>query len=359
MKVTLKNLSLIITTGLVTSYPLMAEIGHLPQNKNISPHQTALEIYHKLLPYILPVDINRLALEGKMQYQESYNLGVQIPGSEKLKAHIAESILNNRRIRFLLVGFPFKSQNTSLKVLNGQADLAERKSLEYLHRMIMDMQAVYKPGAEIYIFCDGLPYAQLLGVSPQDLETYIQNLRALVQDLPGIHILSADNLQSFGIQNGEDFMNHVEKVSISKDVLETKIQKSPKEQKSFMTLINRLKEEFDYPAGKTLIEKSGAQGLKDIALEMMRREGGLRLVIKDLFPENKYIRLSVHYTADLWEKVGIKLSPDSTITPYHGVLYLDRRGRWHIAHRKSLSTKDFRVEKTRVNGVDCAFMQPR
>lgn len=353
MKVIFKNLSLTLTTGILACHPLLAEKSHPPQIQSQSHQKTALRIYNKIRPFILRTDINLLSLKGQLQYDEKYSLNMPIPGADKLQARIAQDVLNKKPIKFLLVGFPFKSQNTKGKTLNGHADLAERKSLEYLQEMLDGVRSVYEPGAEIYILCDGLPYANLLKVSNQTMDLYVENLKSLSKDLPNLHILAPHDLKEFGVPSPKDFMSRIELLSENKQTIKDKIARNPK---GFNTLLNRLKEEFDYPKAQKYLSLNGHP---QIALEMMRLEGGLRLVVQELFPPNQYIRLSVHFTPDITEKVGIKLSPDSTLTPYHGVLYVDRRGRWHIAMRQSLLHKDFVLDRTTINGVDCAFMRPR
>lgn len=69
-------------------------------------------------------------------------------------------------IQLVLPGFPFKSPNTTSKVLGTLPDKAEEFALAHLNSLCKSIEDVYKGGAELTIVSDGLVYngsAILLG----------------------------------------------------------------------------------------------------------------------------------------------------------------------------------------------------
>lgn len=61
-------------------------------------------------------------------------------------------------IQMVLPGFPFKSPNSTSKVLGTLPDKAEEFALAHLNALCKSIEDVYKGGAELTIVSDGLVY---------------------------------------------------------------------------------------------------------------------------------------------------------------------------------------------------------
>ncbi|KAF2658352.1 hypothetical protein K491DRAFT_265451 [Lophiostoma macrostomum CBS 122681] len=78
---------------------------------------------------------------------------------------IRQSISVNEPIRLLLPGFPYKSPNTTDKVLGALPDLGEELALAHLNGLCESIASVYEHGAQVHIVSDGLVYNGTLAFS--------------------------------------------------------------------------------------------------------------------------------------------------------------------------------------------------
>jgi pyoverdine/dityrosine biosynthesis protein Dit1 len=79
-------------------------------------------------------------------------------GNSKFIAQIGERIAASEPILMCLPAFPFKSPNTSAKVLGHLPDKAEEFALSHLNGMCAAIEQEYKSGAKLMIISDGLVY---------------------------------------------------------------------------------------------------------------------------------------------------------------------------------------------------------
>ena len=94
--------------------------------------------------------INRYKLSARRD-------GVQ-ESSTKFLDQIRSKISASEPILMCLPAFPFKSPNTSSKVLGQLPDKAEEFALAHMNGMCAAIEQVYKPGARLMIISDGLVY---------------------------------------------------------------------------------------------------------------------------------------------------------------------------------------------------------
>jgi hypothetical protein len=71
---------------------------------------------------------------------------------------VTKQIKNNDPIYLLLPGFPFKSPNSTDKVLGLLPDLGEELALSHLDGLCKNIGQIYEHGAEVHICSDGLVY---------------------------------------------------------------------------------------------------------------------------------------------------------------------------------------------------------
>src|SRR5579863_1263625 len=92
-----------------------------------------------------------------------------------------------------------------------------------------------------------------------------------------------------------------------------------------ITFKKRIALELEHAAGQKLIK---AQTLDTIVFNLMLRQARMRNYIAELFPSTQYLRVTAHFSSDISKKLGIKLSPSSLMTPYHGVCVIEPDNSW-------------------------------
>jgi len=233
-------------------------------------------------------------------------------GIEQCIQNIAYFVAKKEPINMLLVGFPFKSGNQKKKVLGPLPDMAERTSLEYTQKMLNEIKAVYSQGAKILIFCDGILFAPIFGIPFTDVVSYENELKLLCADLPDITIFTSQNMmKKHGLKSTTEIVQLIDQYEPSDKQFRTELKEIPE------IALKRVAMDLDYTQGRILIEKNS---LPEIVMNLLSREMRLRSYISKTFPSPDFFRLTVHFSADVSKKFGIRLSPTSNITPYHGVM---------------------------------------
>jgi pyoverdine/dityrosine biosynthesis protein Dit1 len=307
------------------------------------------------------VDYARRVYEVLSEYQVPYDIdrrGMGIPtdttpqpthGIEECIKNLAYFTEKDLPIKMLLVGFPFKSSNQEKKVLGYLPDMAERKSLEYLQKILDEIKQVYAPGAKILIFTDGISFAEFFGIPFDHVIAYEHGLKQLVQDLPDISIFSSDDmLRRQQLSSVHDIIKLIDQYGPSDEQFRDEHNSIPE------TPLKRFTLELDHPQGKRLIEE---YGFDNIVMKLLAREMRLRNYIAQEFPAHEFFRLTVHFCPDVTKKFGIRLSPTSDITPYHGVLLQENSGAWTIHFRKDVDLQKYRLDTHLVNGLTCPYFK--
>lgn len=79
-------------------------------------------------------------------------------GALKFLGLVYRAVKNSEPVRMVLPAFPFKSPNSSVKVLGTLPDKAEDVALAHLNGLCAAIGDVYPPGAVLTIVSDGLVY---------------------------------------------------------------------------------------------------------------------------------------------------------------------------------------------------------
>jgi pyoverdine/dityrosine biosynthesis protein Dit1 len=79
-------------------------------------------------------------------------------GDLKFLAQIYSKVKAGRLINMCLPAFPFKSPNSTTKVLGRLPDKAEELALAHLDGLCDAIKNIYPPGSELTIISDGLVY---------------------------------------------------------------------------------------------------------------------------------------------------------------------------------------------------------
>lgn len=305
---------------------------------------TSERIYAVLDRYRIMYDIDQRSMDLTTSTAPHQSQGV-----DQCIKNIAYFVTNNRPIRMLLVGFPFKSSNHEKKTLGPLPDMAERKSLEYLQEILNEIKKVYSPGTTLLIYCDGIPFAEFFGIPAKDVIAYEEALQLLIADLPDISVYtSKDILKTYGLKSTfqiTEFLDHYEP---SDKQFKAELKSIPS------TALKRFALELDHPQGRLVEQKNT---LEDIAIRLLAREMRLRTYIAKAFPSTDFFRLTVHLSIDVSKKFGIRLSPNSDITPYHGVLVQGLNGTWSIHFKKDVDIHNHILKYEIINGVKCGYFK--
>lgn len=326
-------------------------INSIPAQSGSAPGQISDQILNILKPFQITQDIDKKSLNELLKYPEPNSFDYK-----SLQEKIARFLKQKKPLKFLLVGFPFKSANTEKKVLSAVPDMAERRSLEYLNDCINSLKAIYPYEVELVIFCDGIPFCEYLGISTETVKLYEQGLQKLVQDMPGITLITSNVLQEkLGLSSIQHICDVIDEYAPTDEEFHKNLEADSVLQDGYKTLLGRLEIEFDSIEGKEFLVKHGP--LSKITKSLMAREMRMRRFLESQFDAEDFIRLTVHYSKDLGKKFGVKLSPNSFVTPYHGVLVEEGSGKWFIRFRKDIDPHIFEEVSEVVNDVQCQYMR--
>jgi len=304
----------------------------------------AQEIYKVLDKHRITYDIDAHSVEPTFDATPKPIIGI----SECI-AQIATLIAQKQPINMFVVGFPFKSPNHEKKTIGDLPDMAERKSLEYLQGILEEIKTVYSPGAQLRIFIDGIMFAEFVGLSPQTVLAYENALQHLIADLPNIKLYtSTDLMQIHKLQRLED-------INAMMDTYGSPDEKHKASTKPAGELMRkRIALELDSAAGRKMLEH---QTLDDVVFGLLAREARMRIYMSKLFPADKFLRLTVHFSGDVGKKFGIKLSPNSNVTPYHGVLVEEEDESWSIKFKRDIDLNNYELRTKKINGIDCPYFK--
>ncbi len=314
------------------------DMQRFTSKKDVSAH-----IYNILDKHRITYDIDAHSVDPTSDITSK-----PITGITECIQQISAFVVNEKPINMLAVGFPFKSPNHEKKTIGDLPDMAERKSFEYLQDMLNEMKAVYAPGVCLTVFCDGIPFAEFLGVSPQHVVAYEKALQQLVADLPDIKLItSAELMYKHALEHFNDINTMIDVYGPTNDV--RKAAQSP----VFGVARKRFALEFDYDAGRKMLQQ---QTLDDVVGGILARETRLRNYISEHFPATQFLRLTAHFSSDVSKKFGIKYSPNSDVTPYHGVC-VEEDGLWSIRFKKDVDLKNYVLVSKEVNGINCPYFK--
>lgn len=115
-----------------------------------------LELSSRILDVISRYKLQRDALSTKSGH-----------GAFSFLAQIYSKVTVGQPILMCLPAFPFKSPNTSTKVLGRLPDKAEEFALAHLNGLCAAIGDIYPPGAKLMIISDGLVYNGIVLPVPQ------------------------------------------------------------------------------------------------------------------------------------------------------------------------------------------------
>ncbi|KAI1505979.1 putative pyoverdine/dityrosine biosynthesis protein [Biscogniauxia marginata] len=287
-----------------------------------------------------------------------YRLGQKLPsakckeGDLKFLAQIYAKVTANEPILMCLPAFPFKSPNTTSKVLGRLPDKAEEFALAHLNGLCAAIGDIYPPGARLMIVSDGLVYNDLLGVPDRDVWAYGEALRSMSarQNCSHIEFCRLKDLAHINVPDELDEMTYVANATnfrygllkqFSNPGFDASLRISEDEDTclTYRGYIKFLETDlrYVYPVGQGRTKSKYKKGIEYIAKQMLNRGDAFARAVRERFADR--IRLSIHPSRGK-NKVSISLLPTATLftTPWHCSIAFQLDGTVTTGHRSDFDT---------------------
>lgn len=249
-------------------------------------------------------------------------------GRSILADKISPYVSLGKQIPFVMLGFPFKSTNQRDKVLGVKPDMGEQLTLNNFSRFNADIKEVYAPGAKIQIVSDGFIFNDLLGVSNNIVDDYLEISKDMGRKAPMEWYNLTDFYHTSTVTAREKV---VDQWGITAEELEQRILLNPNVNWLYRGMIIFMKQEIitrGYPNNSQL-EKAA----KKLAREMMFRNEAYSNLVRKEFASS--IRLSMHPSVNDGEKYSFQLinSPNAHHSAWHSAILKTSEG-VSTVHRK-------------------------
>ncbi|KJZ69000.1 hypothetical protein HIM_11602 [Hirsutella minnesotensis 3608] len=291
-------------------------LGSLPGTVDIAALETASKV---------------LAIIGRYRLEKQQNaLEKGDEGSLKFLAIIYSHVRAGQTIPMCLPAFPFKSPNSSTKVLGQLPDRAEVMALAHLNGICLAIKDVYPPGAQITIISDGLVYNDLLGVPDRNVWAYGQALRSITAEKGLEHIAFSRlrDLVSITLPDQLDEMTYVSNATNFRRALMNGFGRDDWEWKevsqsedvclTYRGYIKFLEQDLQdvFPLTGSRSKSKYKKGIEYIAKQMLQRGEAFASAVA--FKYTNHVRLSIHASVGA-TKLSIGLLPTTSMftTPWH------------------------------------------
>ncbi|KAI9172558.1 putative pyoverdine/dityrosine biosynthesis protein [Paramyrothecium foliicola] len=308
--------------------PLKAEVG------DSNPLQQILSngrLQKTIDPLVLEKASSILEVIDRYRITRGRNTPAQADeGALKFLAVIYSHVKANATIPMCLPAFPFKSPNSSKKVLGKLPDRAEALAISHLNGLCQAIGDIYPPGAALTIISDGLVYNDLLGVPDKDVWAYGEALRALTkaQNCDHISFSRIRDLVPMSLPEEMDEMTYIANASnFRRALINTHGQPSQewkeviKNEDTCMTYRGYIKFlETDlqdvFPQSESRSKSKYKKGIEYIAKQMLHRGAAFASAVRLAYGD--HVRLSIHPSTGA-SKLSISLLPTSSMytTPWH------------------------------------------
>ncbi|KAI0599576.1 putative pyoverdine/dityrosine biosynthesis protein [Biscogniauxia sp. FL1348] len=306
-----------------------------------------------------PLDTGYLGTSSRiLAILKRYQLKSKLPSPEckeadlRFLAQINARVITDEPILMCLPSFPFKSPNTTSKVLGRLPDKAEEFALAHLDGLCAAIRDIYPPGARLTIVSDGLVYNDLLGVPDCDVWAYGEALRALSarQNYSHIEFCRLKDLVRIDVPDELDEMTYVANATNFRHGLLTKFSKPgfdaslriSEDEDTCLTYRGYIKFletdlRYVYPVGPGRSKSKYKKGIEYIAKQMLNRGDAFAQAVRERFPDR--IRLSIHPSCGM-KKLSISLLPTDSLftTPWHCSIAFRLDGTVATGHRSGFDT---------------------
>ncbi|KAI1101877.1 Pyoverdine/dityrosine biosynthesis protein-domain-containing protein [Jackrogersella minutella] len=275
-------------------------------------------------------------------------------GGVNFLSQIYGRVSANEVILMCLPAFPFKSPNTSTKVLGRLPDKAEEFALAHLNGLCAAIEDIYAPGAKLMIVSDGLVYNDLLGVPDKDVWAYGEALRALRarKDFRHIEFCRLKDIVHIDVPNELDEIRYVANATNFRHALlkqfgkpeynvSLRISEDEDTCLTYRGYIKFLETDLQnvYPIGEGRSKSKYKRGVEYIAKQMLMRGDAFARGVRERFTDR--LRLSIHASTGE-NKLSVNLLPTDTMftTPWHCTIAFRLDGTTTTGHRSEFEGND-------------------
>ncbi|KAI0886328.1 Pyoverdine/dityrosine biosynthesis protein-domain-containing protein [Annulohypoxylon maeteangense] len=269
-------------------------------------------------------------------------------------SQIYSKVSANETVLMCLPAFPFKSPNTTSKVLGRLPDKAEEFALAHLNGLCAAIGDIYVPGARLMIVSDGLVYNDLLGVPDKDVWAYGEALRTLrtKKNFHHIEFCRLRDIVQIDVPNELDEIRYVANATnfryallkqFSKPGFNVSLRISEDEDTclTYRGYIKFLATDLQnvYPVGEGRSKSKYKKGIEYIAKQMLMRGDAFARAVREMFPDR--LRLSIHASTGE-NKLSVNLLPTDTMftTPWHCSIAFRLDGTTTTGHRSEFEVDD-------------------
>ena len=243
----------------------------------------------------------------------------------RLKQIVQTFIKNRHKMVFVLPAFPAKSANRD-KTISELPDLGETLALKRLDSLLVHINQLYQPGAELMICSDGHVFNDLVEVPNESVVAYQQALKQHCKALNCQSIRFFDLMDYYNAMPLETMRNQlVEQFGESISSIRQAVKTIEDEALMFNGLHRFLFEDLQYfypGLSKNKIKKLA----KIRAYQTIQRSHAWSALLSKHFSDA--IRLSIHPHHCDKEKISVQLvgSHDQWATPWHNVVVKTQSG---------------------------------
>ncbi|KAH8657482.1 Pyoverdine/dityrosine biosynthesis protein-domain-containing protein [Tricladium varicosporioides] len=313
------------------------------------------------------VDIANKILQVLRSYSPPGELGYTI-SRPAVEESVRRAVASRDSLHFVLPAFPFKSPNSTDKVLGTLPDLGEEIALARLEGLCVDLERQFQRTTRLSIVSDGIVYNNLLNVSEETVWRYGSALRQLATDrFPHISFVRLNQIVAFGssepstveeyVQSAGSIRNKLvdDHIPVGFDV-RAHLQKDISALMTYRGYLKFLKTDLKYAEGREGASKNNVKRMNsDVAKKMIVRGTAFSNAVMKAFPNS--IRLSIHASVDE-RKLPIALFPGkhSFTTPWHASCTFCIDGTVKLATRAALS-QDSRYQLVTRDGQPSHFQE--
>lgn len=224
---------------------------------------------------------------------------------------------SDNELTIVLPSFPYKSINTTDKVMSALPDLGEEVALARIEKLRKTLARKLKTPVKFIICSDGFAFNDLKGIPDSNVLDYRKHLISMASLYPHIDVKSLyDLIPDISSEN------RIEALMSGFGASSSALKKSIVNDTSLATLYNNLTIFAKHDLRKHDDESKKAFRIrcKEVAFNMVSRSDAWANLIADRYPNA--IRLSIHPYKDVSKKFPIALIPSVDgrwRTPWHNV----------------------------------------
>lgn len=242
-------------------------------------------------------------------------------GVSALRMKLVNLFTHNQPLIFCLKGFPFKSR---LLTRSQTAGISERLGIMTLNHMCSEISKIYKPGAQIKIFSDGLPYTLPWDPTNEVKQAYVESIKGLC---------AGTNVKIFSLLEAEAYKNLSDAPS-SVQALQERVS-------AFQCPENPIKKDLQSWIASELRSHQMEGNSAKITQRYQMCQAQYSAFLDRYCYTPDWIALTVHDYGNL-SKIPIQLLHGMHVTPWYAKLVCSYANIFHH-HKKKLRVSSFDV----------------